>query len=138
MAGRGKGNTFVIPIVVQIMPSKNSYPDRRPKKLTAIINRKNRYKNALQYEGHTILTGNSGLERVDVISGGRNGKRSVLVLYITEFDVILESCPEAHRFNKVLLVIGDEGGIGRLGTSCHLLKASPQACNGCIHRPVGT
>lgn len=108
------------------------------RKLTAVINQKNRYRNVLKYNGEVILTGNNGLERVDVVSGGPGGKRTMLVLHISEFEVILEACPEIHRFDRVLSVMGDAEEVIKLRTSCHLLRASPNACNGCVYRPAGT
>jgi hypothetical protein len=65
------------------------------------------------------------------------GKRRVLILRITDFELLPESqCPERERFEQVLQAFGNLKAVAALDTPCHLLQLNPRACNGCPQRPI--
>ena len=103
---------------------------------TLKIDLSNKFKNELWIGNHLISSGNRGLENVEL----RNlGKRTVVVLTLTNVNVIVgaSSCPETHRYGKILAAFGNHSKLSKLGLVCDLLKVSPHACDGCSMVPRG-
>jgi len=104
------------------------------RKLVAVIDPENRYKNAIYFNEERVLDGNHGLESVGIVT---KGKRAVLELEISDFDFVIlnGTCPEAFRISKVLGVLGNAEKIKSLDPVCELLQVSSTACIGCPKKP---
>jgi len=46
-------------------------------------------------------------------------------------------CPEAHRYDKIIVGFGNRPELSQLGLVCDMLKISPTACDGCPYKPEG-
>lgn len=83
----------------------------------------------IEYAGRPI--------RVDAAEIVYENHRRVLVLKIADFKLLPDStCPERHRFDRILAVLGDADRIEALKPSCALIAMNSRACDGCPQRPI--
>lgn len=105
-------------------------------KLTVILNPDNKHRNAL-FLGNQMIANADGGGLEDVSIDWKTGKRAVLHIALSEFNVIVQNdkCPEAYRFNEVQKAFGDRAAINMLKPACEMLRISPMACDGCPKNP---
>ncbi len=101
-----------------------------------VLDPKNKFRNSLYVGSRLVCTGSTGLEDVAL---AYRGKRGVLVLTISNFDLVAgqESCPEESRYADIRRHVGDRAGLDALEPEieCDMLKISPLACDGCPLNP---
>lgn len=103
-------------------------------KLLVVVNLKNRYRNALYFDGKLITTGNNGLEGVQVDWQGKNG---LIQITLRNAMLLVESddCPEESRYAQIHAERGNRDGLKSLNPACEMLRMSPNACDGCQKQP---
>jgi hypothetical protein len=79
-----------------------------------------------------IISGNTGLEEV---SFKQIGKRTAVVLTISDYEASFEFCPEAHRYWEIDAAFGNITAIKALNPTCELIQISAFACNNCKLKP---
>lgn len=103
-------------------------------KITCLIDLKNKYRNALYFGNLRLIGGNHGLEAANV---DLSGKRAVLHLQITNFDLVIcndQSCPDRFHYDEISAAVGSAEKLAGLGVQCEMLRMSATACDGCPKR----
>src|SRR5262245_27140267 len=101
-------------------------------KLRLVVDPQNKYHNQLFLGERLIASGNNGLEDV---SFSTKGKKLAATITLTSFDLIVDVCPESHRYEKIRPNIGNDRALAAVGFECTLLKQSAYACQGCPKQP---
>ena len=103
-------------------------------KLCLVIDPKNKYETKLYYGNRLIASGSNGLDDVHLIT---KGKRTIAVVSLTDFELVVESenCPELYHYGDIRANKGNQDGLKRVGYSCDLLEISATACEGCRKNP---
>lgn len=105
-------------------------------KLTVVLNPDNKHRNAL-FLGNQLVAKADGGGLEDVSISWKEGKRAVLHIALTDFNVIVQNdcCPEAYRFNEIQKAFGDRPAMTALKPACEMVRISPSACDGCPKNP---
>lgn len=93
---------------------------------------KNKYRNQLFWGDRLVASGGNGL---DDVSFGCKGKRMTATVTLTDFELMIDTCPELHQYEEIRRRKGNVGALKQLGYECDLLAQSAYACDGCPKNP---